>query len=202
MSPAGPVVLLETDRLVLRQLTPADVDNLVRLDADPEVMHFITGGLPTSRAEIEGEVLPRWLRYYEESEVLGFWAAEDRVTGEFLGWFHLRPGEGHPSDEPELGYRLVRHAWGRGLATEGSRALIDVAFARTDARRVLAETMAVHAASRRVMEKAGLRLVRAFRADWPYPIPGDEEGDVEYAVERDEWPGPGGPGVVEPRPGV
>lgn len=54
-------------------------------------------------------------------------------------------------------------------------------------KRVFAETMAVHTASRRVMEKAGLRYLRTFHADWPDKIPGDELGDVEYALTLDEW---------------
>ena len=99
----------------------------------------------------------------------------------------LRPGEGHSADEPELGYRLRRSAWGKGYATEGCRALIDKAFSVHGVRRVLAETMVVNAASRRVMEKAGLRLVRVFHADWPDKIPGDDHGDVEYALDRGTW---------------
>ncbi|HEX3088823.1 MAG TPA: GNAT family N-acetyltransferase, partial [Ilumatobacteraceae bacterium] len=87
----------------------------------------------------------------------------------------------------ELGYRLISSAWGRGLATEGSIALIDKGFSTGRIRRVLAETMAVNAGSRRVMEKAGMRLVCTFRAEWPVRIPGDEEGDVEYAITSDEW---------------
>jgi len=47
--------------------------------------------------------------------------------------------------------------------------------------------MTVNLASRRVMEKAGLKYVRTFDADWPYKIEGDEEGDVEYALTRAEW---------------
>jgi RimJ/RimL family protein N-acetyltransferase len=180
-------VHLETKRLLLRQFTEYDVDALIELDSDPAVMHFVTGGRPTPREEIEQEILPRWLRYYSESPGLGFWAAEEKATGQFIGWFHLRPGEGHPDDEPELGYRLRRSAWGKGYATEGCRALIDKAFAEHGVRRVLAETVAVHTASRRVMEKSGLRLVRVFHADWPDKIPGDEHGDVEYALDRDEW---------------
>lgn len=180
-------VYLETERLVLREFTEGDVDNVVELDSDPEVMHFITGGAPTSREHVEQVVLPRWLRYYAESPGLGFWAAEEKATGEFLGWFHFRPGEGHSADEPEIGYRLRQSAWGKGYATEGCRALIDKGFAEQGVRRVLAETMVVHTASRRVMEKSGLRLVRVFHADWPYPIPGDEHGDVEYALDREEW---------------
>lgn len=182
-----PVVLLDTHRMTLRQFTPADVDLLVMLDADPEVMHFITGGLPTPRSEIEDVVLPFWLSYYEMTPLAGFWAAEERTGGDFVGWFHLRPGEGRSDDEPELGYRLRRQSWGMGLATEGSRALVDFAFMKGGARRVVAETMRVHVASRRVMEKVGMRLVREFHADWPYPVPGDQFGDVEYAIERWEW---------------
>jgi len=180
-------VHLTTARLRLREFTEADVDNLLALDADPEVVHFITAGRPTPRVEIEQEILPRWLRYYDESPGLGFWAAEDRATGEFVGWFHLRPGDGHGNDEPEVGYRLRRSAWGKGYATEGSRALIDKAFAELPITRVLAETMVVHTASRRVMEKSGLRPVRLFHANWPVKIPGDEHCDVEYALNRTEW---------------
>lgn len=180
-------VYLETERLVLRRFTSDDVDNLVELDADPDVMHFISGGRPTPRTDIERVILPRWLSYYTQAPGIGFWAAQEKATGQFIGWFHLRPGAGHPIDEPELGYRLRRSAWGKGYATEGCRALIDKAFTEHGVRRVLAETMVVHAASRRVMEKSGLRLMRVFRADWPDKIPGDEHGDVEYALDRADW---------------
>jgi len=179
--------LLRTERLVLRRLTIDDVDHLTELDADPEVMRFISGGRATPREQIATDVLPRFLAYYERPHGHGFWAAIERSSGEFLGWFHLRPGPGVPSGEPELGYRLRRSAWGRGLATEGSRALIEYAFAELGARRVAASTLAVNLASRRVMEKAGLRFVRGFHGDWPQRIEGDEHGDVEYALTRAEW---------------
>jgi RimJ/RimL family protein N-acetyltransferase len=181
-------VFLETDRLILRRFSDADVDNLVDLDADPEVMFFINGGTPTPREEIEQTVLPRFLRYYDTYPAWGFFAVIEKATGDFIGWFHLRPDpDGGTTDEPELGYRLRQSAWGMGYATEGSRALVDRAFADLGAARVFATTMAVNAASRRVMEKAGLRFVRIFDADWPVRIPGDEHGDVEYAISRAGW---------------
>jgi RimJ/RimL family protein N-acetyltransferase len=182
------VKVLHTERLTLRPFTAEDLDDLVKLDSDTEVMRFINGGAPTSREEVEREVLPHFLAYADGASGYGFWAAEERSTGAFVGWFHLRAhaGEGKP-DEPELGYRLRRSAWGRGIATEGSRALINLAFSELGASRVYAETMSVNSASRRVMEKAGLRFVRLFHADWPVRIPGDEEGDVEYAITRQEW---------------
>jgi RimJ/RimL family protein N-acetyltransferase len=180
-------VFLETDRLVLRQFTAADLDNLVELDSDPDVMRYITGGRPTPREQVRDKVLPAFLAYYERFAGYGFWAAVEKATGQFLGWFHLRPPEGANPDEPELGYRLLRSAWGKGYATEGSRALIRKAFTELGARRVYAETMAVNRGSWRVMEKVGMRLVRTFRQPWLDRIEGDEHGDVEYALTRAEW---------------
>ena len=181
------MVYLETERLVLRRFTADDLDDLVALDGDPAVMRYITGGPPTPRDEMRDDYLPFWLAYYDRGDRYGFWAAIERTTGAFLGWFHLRPLPEDADDEPELGYRLIRSSWGRGYATEGSRALIDKAFAELGARRVHASTMAVNAGSRRVMEKAGMRFVRTFVMDWPVRIEGDEEGDVEYAIDRAQW---------------
>jgi RimJ/RimL family protein N-acetyltransferase len=180
-------VFLETERLRLRRLEHDDVEHLVELDSDPQVMRFINGGRATTRCEIENEVLPAFLGHYERYGGLGFWGVEEKSTGRFVGWFHLRPAEGAPAGEFELGYRLLRSVWGKGYATEGSRALIDKAFAELGVDRVVASTMVVNVASRRVMEKAGLRFVRIFHQPWPDRIEGEQEGDVEYALLRSEW---------------
>ena len=147
-------------------------------------MRYINGGHPTPRHELRDEYLSAWLSYYERGNAWGFWAAIDQVGGAFLGWFHLRPRPHDPPDEPELGYRLRREVWGSGLATEGSRALIDKAFSELGARRVYATTMAVNAGSRRVMEKAGMRFVRLFHDTGPEGLAGEL---VEYAITRAEW---------------
>jgi RimJ/RimL family protein N-acetyltransferase len=81
----------------------------------------------------------------------------------------------------------MRSTWGRGFATEASIGLIDKAFADLGASRVYATTMTVNTGSRRVMEKAGMRFVRTFTMPWPDRIEGDELGDVEYAITREEW---------------
>jgi GNAT acetyltransferase-like protein len=84
----------------------------------------------------------------------------------------------------------------KGHATGGSRALICKGFTEFGVQRVVAEAMAVNVASRRVMEKAGLKLARTFHQPWPYPIEGDQFGDVEYALDRAGWQQDqvGGPG--------
>ena len=182
-------VFLETERLVLRRFTENDTDLLVELDSDPEVMYFVTGGLATPSEEIENEMLPAYLGYYERYAGFGFWAAIERSSGEFAGWFHFRPESEDDPHQVELGYRLRRSVWGMGYATEGSRALIDKGFLELGVERVYATTMVVNVASRRVLEKAGLRYVRTFHQAWPYPIEGAEHGDVEYALRRAEWEG-------------
>ena len=180
-------VFVETDRLMLRRFNEADVENLFDLDSDPEVMRFLTGGRPTPRDAILNETLPRFLNYYERFAGFGYWAAIEKATGEFVGWFEFRPREGAGPDEVELGYRLRASAWGKGYATEGSRALIRKGFTELGVRRVVAQTMAVNIASRRVMEKAGLTLERTFYRSWPEPIEGAEYGEVEYVLRKANW---------------
>ena len=134
-----------------------------------------------------GRTLPRLLRAYPWPGERGYWAAEEKSGGTFLGWFELRPVDPGSPAVVELGYRLRRAAWGRGYATEGCRALIDKGFTDLGVQRVVAETMAVNTASRRVMEKAGLTFVRHFTVDWPDPIAGAEHGEVAYELTRDDW---------------
>lgn len=190
-------LFLETERLALRRFTRADVDHLVDLDSDPEVMRFLTGGTPTPRAVIESEILPRFLRSYQRFTGYGYWAAIEKATGAFLGWFSLVPPEDDRPDDVELGYRLHRSAWGQGYATEGAHALIRHGFTELGVRRVHATTYQDNLASRRVMEKVGMRLVRSYRL-----TPADlvavgafhstaqdlwEGDEVEYALVKAEW---------------
>ncbi len=179
-------VFVETERLVLRRFTEADVDNLVELDSDPDVMRFVSGK-PTPRDVIQDDILPAFLSYYERFEGYGFWAAIEKSTGDFLGWFHFRPLEGSSPDEPELGYRLRKVAWGKGYGTEGALALVRKGFTELGARRVVASAAAENTASRRVMEKAGLTLVRTYRITFPDLFDGVEQEDVEYALWKADW---------------
>jgi RimJ/RimL family protein N-acetyltransferase len=171
--------------MVLRRITAADVDNLFCLYNDSEVMRFINGGKPVSSATIENEVLPKLLTYDQQG--LGFFAAGAKATGEFLGWFEFRRPAGSPPGEVELGYRLCRSVWGKGYATEGARALVRKGFTELGLERIFASTMTVNTASRCVMEKAGLTLARTFYLEWPDPIAGSDQGDVEYEARNTSW---------------
>jgi RimJ/RimL family protein N-acetyltransferase len=168
-----------TARLTFRRLTADDVGLLLDLDSDPAVMRYLTGGTPTSLAR-EHEIVARILDEYAR-QVPGRWLAHDRASGRFVGWFGL-DSDTSPPDERELGYRLCAGAWGRGLATEGARAMIAFGFENLGLRRIWAETMAVNARSRRVLEKAGLRYVRTFHPHFDDPVPGSDQGEVEYEI--------------------
>jgi len=184
----GHVILLETARLRLRGFVRADVDRLVELDSDPEVMRHVTYGVPTPRERYESEILPRWLAFRDASPLLGYWAAELKGSGEFIGWFHLRPDR-FDAGEQELGYRLKRSAWGRGYATEGGRALVTHGFQRVGAGKISARTLEANLASRRVMEKCGL----AYECGFVYPediLAGRSEAEraaVKYSVTQSCW---------------
>jgi RimJ/RimL family protein N-acetyltransferase len=113
--------IVETERLRIREMRIEDYDNLYALDSDPEVMKFISNGKPMEAAAVRS-VLERILARYEEWKVYGVWAAELKSSGEFVGWFALKPLPG--TSEIEIGYRVLKKNWGEGYATEGAKELL------------------------------------------------------------------------------
>jgi RimJ/RimL family protein N-acetyltransferase len=163
-------------RFRLRRFTADDLDLVAALNADPDVMRYLSR--PQSREQVEAIEMPRLTRVHPG--ILGFWATF--VDGEFIGWFCAEP---HGDDAVVIGYRIVRRFWGQGYATEGARLMVSCAFA-SGAKRVFATTMAVNTASRRVLEKAGLRHVRTWFGEWDDPLPGSELGEVDSELGRAE----------------
>ena len=177
-----PDLRLETDRLTLRPVTPADRADLMALESDSEVMRYLNGGQPVPDAGLSDAdfLTPRG----NEPEVL---AGIHRASGAFIGWFALfDDGLIHGLRTAEIGYRLSRAAWGNGYATEGVRALIEAAFASMGFDRIRSETMAVNRASRRVLEKAGLLHIKTLFPPPAFQIAGAEHGDVIYEIRRTE----------------
>jgi RimJ/RimL family protein N-acetyltransferase len=143
-------------------------------------MRYLNGGQPVPDAGLPDAdfLTPRG----DEPEVL---AAHDRASGAFIGWFALfDDGLVDGVHTAEVGYRLCRSNWGKGYATEGVRALIEVAFGALGFDRARAETMAVNLASRRVVEKAGLRHIKTAFPNCTTLIPGAELGEVIYEIRK------------------
>jgi RimJ/RimL family protein N-acetyltransferase len=179
---------LHTERLTLLPLSDEHLDVEAELDADPEVMRYLTGRAAT-RPEVERAHLLR-LAAAREVPGLGFWVGFDQDA--FIGWWILRPPHGPDqpdvAGEAELGYRLLRRHWRRGYATEGARELTRYGFQDLGLTRIFAQTMAVNTASRATMTAAGLSFTRAFAsADPADALPGAELGEVEYEITRGDW---------------
>ncbi|WP_433427595.1 GNAT family N-acetyltransferase [Nonomuraea sp. CA-141351] len=179
--------ILRTDRIKLVPLSDEHLEHEIELDADPEVMRYLTS---SARSREEVEVLHRQ-RVAAAGRVagLGFWVGF--VDGQFVGWWILEPPEGVDQGpiegQAELGYRLLRRRWRQGLASEGARELIRHGFEDLRLTRIFAETMAVNTASRATMTAIGMQYVRTFHLDWEAPLPGSHLGEVEYAITREQW---------------
>jgi RimJ/RimL family protein N-acetyltransferase len=194
--------ILRTERLLLIPLADRHVELEVQLDSDPEVLRYIFG-----RARSTDEVLAshaQRIALASKVDGLGYWMAfgsdagagdsqppQSEEAGEFIGLVMLPPAHGpDQADDPtvaDLGYRLHRQYWRKGLASEAARALLRHAFETVGQSRVIAQTMAVNTGSRRVMDAIGMRYVRTYVPTWDDPLPGADLGEVEYEMTRAMW---------------
>lgn len=147
-------ILLETERLALRRYERDDLDRLTRLNTDPEVMRYIGDGSLRDREQTRAGIA-RAERIYEMYPGLGFWVAEEKSQRRFLGVFALIYIP--KTVEVEVGYRLMKSAWGRGYATEGARALVRYGLFEVGLNRVVGLTHKENDPSKHVLMKAGLQ---------------------------------------------
>ncbi len=144
---------LTTERLVLRPPAPDDLPvwHAIYLDAE-EVWY----GAPRSSLDENREKLTRQIAHFEQHG-FGMCAVDLAASGETIGAAGLQHLEGGP--EVEVGYRFLKERWGRGYATESARASIDFGFDEVGLERIVAVALETNIASRRVLEKCGLREV-------------------------------------------
>ena len=163
-------VTLHTGRIRLVPLSAEHLEYEVELDSDPEVMRYLGDGRARNRQDVERRHHRR-LAAAKRMAGVGFWVGI--VDGQFVSWWILEPPErvdqGPVEGQAELGYRLLRRYWRKGLASEGARELVRHGFEDLDLTRIFAETMAVNAASRATMAAVGMQYVRTFHAHWDEP---------------------------------
>lgn len=154
-------IVFETPRLILRELTLADIDALATLYANPEVMRFIGRGGVLGRDDAARHI-ERQLDSYRKRG-FGEWAAVLRQSGEMVGlcgliiWPDIDGVE-----ELEVAYLFDRTSWGRGLGTEGAAAIRDWAARELGRDRLVSCIYPENAASIRVAEKIGMRFEKEF----------------------------------------
>jgi RimJ/RimL family protein N-acetyltransferase len=158
-------VVIRSDRLQLRNWQDSDRDAFAALNAAPELAQDLGGPLDRTGSDAKFD------RYVAAFDRHGFcrWALED-LDGQFLGYAGVMPSRpGHPlGPHADIGWRLVRPAWGRGYATEAAKAALRDAFERVGLKEVLAYTSADNIRSRAVIARLNMR--RAAALDYSEPL--------------------------------
>jgi RimJ/RimL family protein N-acetyltransferase len=156
---AASIDAFTTARMAATPYSAADYDDLRRLHQDPVAMATLSAdGQPLAEEQTRASLrssLEHWERHG-----FGVWTFRDRVDGGFVGYCGLQRVVVEGCDEVELLYALLPAYWGRGLATEMARAVLDIGFQRLGLADIIAYTLTTNRASRRVMEKAGFSYER------------------------------------------
>jgi ribosomal-protein-alanine N-acetyltransferase len=153
-------IILETDRLQLREFNFLDAENFFLLNLDPEVLRY-TGDVAFENIE-EAET---FLRNYAEYQTNGYGrlAVIDKNSGVFLGWCGLKftPGK----NETDIGFRFLQKHWNKGYATESAKACLDYGFSKLRLQNIIARAMTANKASVKVLEKIGMLYEKPFEFD-------------------------------------
>jgi RimJ/RimL family protein N-acetyltransferase len=172
---------IRTDRLLLRRWFDSDREPFAALNADPETMRFF----PETLDRQASDAFVDRIEARFEQQGFGLWALEVTETGEFIGFTGLNPlPDGVPgAGGIEVGWRLARHAWHRGYATEAAKAALDVAFGRVGMREIWSMTAVLNEPSQAVMRRLGLSEIARF--DHPrIPVGHPLRPHVTYHLER------------------
>jgi ribosomal-protein-alanine N-acetyltransferase len=180
---------LFTERLLLKPLHPNDVDLCLEMFTDPEVVKYADGLMSESAIKKE---MSNWTKRGGNG-CIGVWCISDGVSGEKYGSAALLPipieeddtdfdlvvPGTMPDGDIEIGYFLKRSAWGRGLATEACKRVLQFAFEETSLDEVVATIEEENTASRNVLEKAGFKHLGTRRCY-------GEDG-LDYRISREAW---------------
>ena len=157
------MTIIETQRLIIRELLPTDIEGMFELDADPEVHRYL-GKCPinTKNEALENIQL---IRAQYITNGIGRWAIVEKETGNFMGWTGLKLISELTNSHInyyDLGYRLIKKYWGQGFATETAIATIDYAFNKLNINEIYAIADCENEGSDKILKKAGLKLIESF----------------------------------------
>jgi RimJ/RimL family protein N-acetyltransferase len=175
-------VLAETERLIIREILPTDVNEMFELHSDPEVHKFLGNKTVTSKEQIVNII--NFVRQQYIDYGVGRLAIISKKTNEFMGWTGLEFVTNETNNHKnyyDLGYRLIKRFWGRGIATESAFASLDYAFDKLNTNEVYAIADCENTGSNKILSKVGLKFVETF----------DLEGIKHnwYKVDRTEYEG-------------
>jgi ribosomal-protein-alanine N-acetyltransferase len=144
--------LFSTERLIVRRYSSADVENFFSLNGDEEIMRYIR---PAQNRQDSERFLIENIEFYNDYPLMGRWAVEEKHTRKFVGSFAIIfiPN----TDLIQLGYSLKKEEWGKGYATELSKAGLKYVFEVMKLPLIYAITEAENIASQKVLLKVGFK---------------------------------------------
>ena len=154
----SPMIVTETERLILRRFTSEDAEENYRIYTDPDNMRFM--GRPPDSVESERYNLRRHIANYYDRHDFGLWAVVLKEDGRLVGRCGLLCQQIEDSREVEVSYLVDKHYRGRGLATEAAREVVKLGFEKYGLPRLVAVIHPENVASVRVAEKIGMRYER------------------------------------------
>ncbi len=149
--------ILESERLYLKEFTGNDLQNLFRLNSDPDVMKCI-GREPETDINVIKEDIKKMRKYYVKNPGLGVWGGFEKQSDEFIGFYELAHLDN--TDEIEIGYRLLKEFWQQGYATEMAKELINYGFNKIGLDKIAGITHPENIASQNVLLKSGLNYIK------------------------------------------
>lgn len=172
--------LLETERLILREIIPEDENAFFDMDSDPEVHRFLGNDPVKSKEQIKDVIVFIRKQYLENG--IGRWAVIEKETNTFIGWCGLKYFTETINKHIhiyDLGYRFAQKHWGKGYATEAAKACIDYGFNKMDLKEIYAMTDSRNLNSNNVLKKLGFNFIEKFDYD------GDESD--WFKLSRVDW---------------
>ncbi|MEJ7643438.1 MAG: GNAT family N-acetyltransferase [Chryseolinea sp.] len=142
--------VVETKRLILREILSSDFDELYRMNSDPIVMKYVGNGSTRSEEQMKIE-LQMLISHYTRKPGLGIWATILKESDTFLGASGLVYYDNTP--EIEIGYRMLKEYWNKGYASEASFGLLNYGFRTLGLKKIVSSAHVENFASRRVLEK-------------------------------------------------
>lgn len=156
---------IETERLIIRDLEKFDAKGIFDLDSDPEV-HKYLGKNPINTIEEAQEVINFIRKQYVKNEI-GRWAVIDKKTNDFIGWTGLKYEQKLRKNFSyyDLGYRIRKKYWGKGIATETAIESLKYGFTKLNLSEICAAADVNNIASNKVLRKIGLKFIETFDFD-------------------------------------
>lgn len=159
-------IFTETERLILREIIPEDIEGFFELDSDPDV-HKYLGNRPVVDREELKMLIDKIRQQYIDTGI-GRWAIIEKSTNSFAGWSGLklvREKINDHTDYYDLGYRLIRRFWGKGIATESAMASLTYGFDTLKLKEIYAAAHIENKASNRILNKIGFSYIETFDYD-------------------------------------